>query len=748
MRTYFFQAVASIRHCACVCLLLPWLIACNLESDQPAAPAEKQIRHMLSYSFLEHLDEAELESADGITIEPRRVVVGDDERPAIFAHAPSTIRFTAIPVYADSKLRFGVGISSAPRRKTADGVRFAVLIEAQTGPAIEVWARVVDPQEKPEDRRWIDVEVDLDDYVGQTVDLLFKTEQRKNRSVDFSAWSLPILQSAGAQIDIESTPIRKWVLLKDLQISKAAQKFLVEPTSNVTLELAGQVTRKGPTPQPGPVEFVATVDGQPLFSRILRIPRRREIFVESIPLSQYAGREIELSLEIKFPDGKRQRMVSPKWLRSIVVEGEELPRRHATEGPNLLLVVVDTLRADHMSLYGYDRQTTPNLDRFAADSLVFTNAISQSSWTMPATASLLTGLYPTEHRVIEGQSLDLEFATIAERLQDIGFTTFGLSANPVVGKGEGFHQGFERFLHMPWLRAAPVNEIFQAFLEEHQDLRWFAYLHYIDPHDPYQAPDSAKRMFTQHYSSPYSQSPRFKKLVDAVNFGRGSMEFSDADFEYLRAAYDEEILYWDDQLGQLLEHMRQLDLLDNTVVIITSDHGEEFFDHGKMKHGPHLYDESVRVPLVFWAPGQISPGRLGQPVETRSLGQAALRLLDSEGFTDKAEELLAPRGRKLPAFSHTSHALLPDRRGRKAMASVQDDEWKFIAYVEDEIFELYDLLQDPGETTDLAQQMPVVRSRYQKLLDNWLSQTQSERAGALEASSETTEKLRALGYIQ
>ncbi len=737
--------------CAYLLLLLPLFAACNKAADGPMSSETSQVRHMMSYSLIEHLDEAELQSAQKTTIEARVVTAGGVERPAIFAHAPSTIRFKAIPILPDTSLHFGIGLADGPRKKKADGVRFVVQVEDEAGSASEVFARVINPHKHPQERRWTDVEVALGDFADRTVDLVFITDQRRTWNVDTSAWSFPILRSTGSQIDLSDFKIKKWNVLQDLHASRRTQRFQITPAKGASLELAGEIELRGARTKPPlePVDFAATIDGQSIFSKALRVSSRRVGFAESIPLDRFAERTVELSLEIKHRDVSSKRSVSARWLRTTVVQAEELPRSHASDGPNLLILLVDTLRADHLGLYGYERDTTPNLDRFAADSLVFTKAISQSSWTMPATASLLTGLSPLDHGVTDGQALAFEFETVAERLQEAGLTTFGLSANPIVGREEGFHQGFERFIHLPWLRADQVNELFSAFLEEHQDLRWFAYLHYIDPHDPYDAPESTKGVFTKDYKGPFSRRRQFNKLVESINFGWGEKPYTDRDIEYLRSAYDEEILFWDMEFGRLFEAMRQLGVLENTIIIVTSDHGEEFLDHGKLKHGLQLYNELIRVPLLIRAPGLVSPGRRKQPVETRNLIQAALGVMVPEGGSVGSKGLLAERpGRQIPAFSHTNHALLPDQKGRTTLVSVQDDEWKYITFVDHGRFELYNLQEDPSETVNYAQQRPEVSSRYQKLLERWFAQSRPTPTGASDASPETVEKLRALGYIQ
>ena len=738
------------RSSGCV-LLLSMLTGCGTATE-PADGDKPRIRHMSSYSFLDKLDDAELRSEPGVAITPRLVKAGGVERPALFTPAPSTVRFQAISIPPEARLTFSVGLMDGELKKSAAGVRFAVSIEGDA--ATEIWARAVEPRVRPEDRRWIDVELGLEDFAGRRVDLVLTTEGSNGES---SAWGLPILRSAGVSIDLESLPIRQWQVLEDLRPTGPPQILEIEPPAGVALELAGQIVPKltSPGAPTATVTFTARIDGRPLLAQTLSTSTRIKSFDQLIPFGDLAGSKVELSLEIEDHSGKDPSPATARWSKARFVHPDVVPRRHTSDGRNLLLVVIDTLRADHMSLYGYPRNTTPNLDRLAADSLVFTNAISQSSWTMPATASLLTGLYPPEHGVTDGQSLSPAFDTLAERLQAQGFTTFGLSANPIVGKNEGFDQGFERFLNLPRLRAGHLNEIFRGFLEEHRDLQWFAYLHYMDPHDPYDAPAPARGTFTEEPRSPSAQKVWFKEKVNAINFGRGEADLSDRDIADLHDAYDEEILYWDLEFGRLVDHMREIGLLDKTLIIVTSDHGEEFYDHGRLKHGMQLYDESVRVPLLFSAPGLLNPGLRERPVETRGVADAALSLLARQASAGPVDDLFGePSSRRAPAFSHTNHGLLPGQNRRTTLVSVQDDAWKYITSIDQEWSELYDLRLDPGETINSTQQQPEVSARYRGLLERWLAESRSARAdrdgvdSESTADPETEEKLRALGYIQ
>ncbi len=731
-------------------LLMLSSVSVFLACSRGSAGDPSKVRRMVSYSLLENLEQAEIRHPQNIVIEPRLVKAGDVQRPAIFAHAPSEIRFKSVRFYPGSRLGFGVGLNNWRLGTKADGVRFIVRLESVTRAPIELWSRTLNPEGMMEDRSWIDVDLDLGAHAGQVADLVLITDELENRAFDFSAWSLPVLRSDGAVSDLDELPVLREIRSTALDASASVQTIKI-PARGL-LELVGEGTRVpgGGTGATASATFSVRVDGEQIFTRSLRISGVAANFFQTLPLDDFAGETVELSLEIKKKSKADPRSFTAKWLRARLVEMSPTPRQHRSTGPNLLFVVVDTLRADHLSLYGYGRKTSPNLDGLASQSLIFDRAISQSSWTMPAVASLLTGLYPPEHGVKDGQHLESQFRTISEILQESGFTTFGVSANPVVGRQEGFHQGFERFVHLPFATAGDVNSIFQPFVEENRDLRWFGYLHYIDPHDPYRAPGLAGRVFTEGRENRFSSDRDFMKLWDAVNFGRGQMNFEESDLEYLRAAYDEEIRYWDSEFGALLDRLKTMGLLEDTVVIVTSDHGEEFLEHGKLKHGMQLYEESIWVPLIIWAPDMVKPGHREREVETLGIIHGALELMAVEGLDERSSEPWfspAPQ-RQRPTFSHTTHALLPDQKGRRVMASVRDAEWKFITYLDTDIFELYNLRDDPAEQFDEASKNPQVAARYRALLDRWLVSSKPLVTGEADLSEGNLEKLRALGYIQ
>ena len=287
--------------------------------------------------------------------------------------------------------------------------------------------------------------------------------------------------------------------------------------------------------------------------------------------------------------------------------------------PNIILVVIDTLRADHLSAYGYPRPTSPKLDALASSGVRFDRAYSVSSWTAPAVGSMLTGLNPSRHGLVDSQSrLSDGIRTLAEELGDLGYETAAFSANFVhVSPRTALDRGFSRFdvlsrategeeftfairgAHFRGYDAREVTEAVQSWIHAGPRAPFFLYVHYLDPHAGYQPPAELATFFAPQ---PYTG----KQGAAAEDIGKLVREHSHLpaeDLQHLIALYDAEIRFTDQQIGVLLDSIDGTGLRDNSVVVVTADHGEEFADHGGFFHGFTLYDEMLHVPLIVAARG-------------------------------------------------------------------------------------------------------------------------------------------------
>jgi arylsulfatase A-like enzyme len=329
-------------------------------------------------------------------------------------------------------------------------------------------------------------------------------------------------------------------------------------------------------------------------------------------LSAYEGREVTLELSadlLGLPDRYRKANLVA-WGPVTVSAAPAERRRH----PNVLFILVDTLRRDHLTPYGYSRNTSPEIARrIAKPGVVVEDAYSQAPWTLPSVVSLMTGREP-------GEILGSDLATygipdgispMAERMGKLGYATGGFLANPTLHAGAGFERGFATYYAPPadveWIRrhADSLNLHALPWLRAHQDRPFFLYVHYIDPHDPYDNPDivDGKSPFLPGYKGPVTG-----QWVHDVYTGYSQLPDPARDLSQIQALYDSEIHYADRYIGKLLATLSP-EVLQNTLIVFTADHGEEHHDHGGWKHGQALYDEQTHVPLLLRWDGHFPAGR-------------------------------------------------------------------------------------------------------------------------------------------
>ncbi len=422
--------------------------------------------------------------------------------------------------------------------------------------------------------------------------------------------------------------------------------------------------------------------------------------------------------------------------------------------PNIVVVLADTLRADHMSLYGYRRATTPVADRLARESFVFERARAQAGCTFPSVNALFTSRYPFDfNRQGELQmGIPERFPTLAQVLEAHGYATAAVSTSPIVrvsasdaNPNGGFGAGFQVFDEsVLWNAAEAVNRRAEAVLPDLPE-PFFLYLHYMDPHDPYAPPASHRRRFARQYDGHDFIAAGDINPIAKMLFADGpEIELTDADVRHLVDLYDDEILYFDTQLAELLQILEDRGLLQRTLLVVTSDHGEEFFEHDQVGHCRGVWDTLTRVPLLLRVPGLEGGSRISSPVQLVDLLPTLLDLanlsaagLDLEGVS--LRPLLEGRS------PTRSFAFADQSRYRAA----DDGRWQLVLDGVSSITTLFDLVEDPLAQRDLfAAGRPEV-DRLGDALNGWLQDTGQwvEFDKALAASRAKEEQLRELGYL-
>jgi arylsulfatase A-like enzyme len=417
--------------------------------------------------------------------------------------------------------------------------------------------------------------------------------------------------------------------------------------------------------------------------------------------------------------------------------------------PNILLISIDALRADHLSSYGYDRLTSPGLDALAARGTRFSHAFANTHGTPPSHTTLLSSLYQETHRVGFGNrattggdhAIPDEVELVQEILQRSGWRTVAVTGGGYMSAEFGYARGFDFFSD----RARGVQEgartLLEALIESGKNDRpVFALLHTYQVHSPYAPPEGFDRLFGEYAGN---IEPTNEALI-AVQ-GEADRKLERTDFDYLESLYDGEIRYTDGVLDQLFSDLGEAGFLENTVVIVTSDHGEEFGDHGGLLHGGKLFDELLRVPLIVSGVG------------------IALGVVDPAlvSFVDIAPTILSIAG--LPVPDSMEGRNLFDRSRSTGWAEqkvfaqygdqlycVRTPRWKLIHRPRNDGVQLYDLQRDPGERRNIRKRHPELTLRLLGEIETWRStRPQLDFAPRLteELSIEKIEELRALGYV-
>ena len=435
------------------------------------------------------------------------------------------------------------------------------------------------------------------------------------------------------------------------------------------------------------------------------------------------------------------------------------------EDLNVLLIVVDTLGAEHVGAYGGGART-PNIDRLARDGVRFDDAIATAPWTQPSIASLFTSLMPTRHGVVKlNSTLDEAPVTLAEAVREQGLRTHGVISHILMLPKHGYAQGFDTYdtrgaRGHDELSSEVVSDAAIEWLDQVGDERFFLFAHYFDPHYLYR--HHADYAHTEAYEGPVRPSMPIWELRDM----RATL--ADDDIDYLVGLYHEEIAFTDHHIGRLLDRVEALGLDQNTLVVFTADHGEEFMGHGWIGHTRTLYDELVRVPLIVRLPGVLEPELVTSPVSLLDVAPTIVSLLGApwpdawEGralwSADEVGHAAAYDGRFV--FSEVSYG--PKTKAQKKQAAEKQahktalilGNLKLIHDQLEERWEIYERDADPGEQNDLWKSMSIpMANRVAPLIERLEAFEEAlanpaRAADSVDAGEAELEELRKLGYLR
>jgi arylsulfatase A-like enzyme len=436
----------------------------------------------------------------------------------------------------------------------------------------------------------------------------------------------------------------------------------------------------------------------------------------------------------------------------------------------VLLISIDTCRADHLSLYGYQRETSPTLERLATDGVVFDQAFVQVTDTVPSHASLFTSRYPFVHGTANGVALRDEFVTLAEVLGQNGLGTAAfVSGYTMTAAESGLDQGFQTYddeltrLGGPTARlpnerpAEQTAERALAWLEQHAAEPFFLFVHFFDPHGAYQPPEPYDRMFEietpEPFLLPMSRIPPYARIGE------------ETDANVYISRYDGEIRYVDDQIARLVDALERHGVLDDTLIVVIADHGESLTEHGFFfAHGWRLFEPSMHVPLVFRYPAGLPRGhRVDGIAQSIDVMPTLLELLgiDAPAEVDGVSLIPLIHGREPMlnpyALAKTTKALtylnLELDRNLHDHYAIRTREWKYLHGEDGLTFALFDLVSDPGEALNIAPNEVARVTELRQLLLHVLETHQVDPSEFLQPLEDDDrrrleERLRSLGYIQ
>ena len=728
--------------------------------------------------------------------------VDDRDRIAsLHAPAPTTMTWRGLETRGPARLSFGTGHLRKEVMDRESPVTFVVEGLDEAAGETEyttLFDRTLAPAELG-DRPWLlrhELELPARELARWT--LRFRTEAPGVPAVTaaWATWFGPVLRSTPREVAGEDHPVRQQVVAKDLVADLAEAEVLEEvaddpvqasafdaafevpvlggrrslvaatapsrvrwqlevPEGGVLDFAVGMDTERGWQKPGDGMTFAVEVDGERVWS--LRIDPHHVVNdrgwqLADVDLSPWAGRTVQLDLVTEPGDDASNDVGG--WASLRLLSRRSSRRLARGERPNVILVVMDTLRADRFGCYGNPNDLTPRMDAVAARGLVFSDARTVASYTWPSTASIFTGLYPHAHGVLgNGQAWLVDRAeTLAELFSDAGYTTGAFVANPLIGPPGNFQQGFETFVNAPAIRARALNERVGHWLTGREEAALFTYVHYFDVHNPYNAPPGFE---PEELRPGYSQ----RDVASPPHLARA---FPDEAWDEQQLAnfnlenngnfrdYDGEVLYQDTALGELLDDFAARGLLEDAVVILMSDHGEEFYEHGYPFHGPNLYDESLRVPLILtgYGPSAVEPGVVERPVHVTDILPT---LCEMTGVPTPEADLhghsLLGRGGDEPHYFLSMNGEEVGVEGMTEKLSVLLPPWKLVETPVSERVELYKLDDDPGELNDLAELEPDIRDRLRDRLEAWLTDALEEGAADTGISPEQAWWLQQLGYM-
>ena len=517
-------------------------------------------------------------------------------------------------------------------------------------------------------------------------------------------------------------------------------------------------------------DFVVLVDEgdgeQRVFSEMLPRSEPNHWLPRDVDLSRFAGKTVRLTFATGRVEGGRPRAeqhVLPLWGNPILVD-----RAAVSEQPDIILISIDCLRADHLSAYGYARKTSPHLDAFAQEATLFETTIAASSYTLPTHAAMLTGLPPSLHGAILGRAIAPSVPYAPESLARSGYRTTGIVAAPFLSQSYGFHRGFHTYRATGGRAALIIDQAIELF-DEGRGQPQFFFLHLFDLHWPYSPPEAFRTRFGER------PDDITELLQHVLKRGPPTGRFQ---VEQATALYDAELAYVDEQLQRFFDALKSSGVWGRSLIIVTADHGEAFYEHENWDHGrqwrhekPGLYEEIVHVPLIVKWPGERPSERIARKIPNHvSQMDISPTILEAAGIESATRWATGLRrwvegdtGRDEPARNTITEIVSSHRdRGAGLQIALRDQDTKYIATFRADTVaeihgtapvreELYDLRNDPREQRNLLEEDDALPDPFRAALRSYLKSARSlapTAEGDVVPDEKLLEELRSLGYVE
>jgi arylsulfatase len=573
----------------------------------------------------------------------------------------------------------------------------------------------------------------------------------------------------------DSSPVRLLdltppALVAPVELSNETRKALtIDLASRVELDVSfpdspilsfaiGASSRDRPTLLV-PVVFRVLVDETEVFREVLRRSQGEEWFSRVVDLAPWSGSSARVVLEAIRGEGGIEGAVEhvvAHWAGPIVRSRHQPPERKA-----LILISIDCLRADHVGAYGYPRPTTPNLDAFARESTLFRNAMAVSSYTLPTHASMLTGLPPSLHGAAARSRISSVVDTLPELLAAEGFRVQGLVSGPFLAPTYGFADGFDTY-RLSSSRAEGLVDQALVLLDDGAGFRQFLFLHLFDVHAPYSPPEE----FIEHFGKRPVDVSELHSMIETRSPPESKFEIEQA-----MNLYDAEIAYVDRELGRFFGELRQRGLFDSSLIVVTADHGEAFYEHGAWEHGrpwqdrgPRMFEEIVHVPLLVKPPDNARGGAVIEEVVSQA--DVFATFLEAAGLPGEgpwARSLLRPRADGEIGWALSEFIATPRGGGATLEVALRRGNLKYRAVYRASTIEqlyhasaaeeaLHDLAEDPHERHNLLPADERAAAAPREAVSRYLQVAREHRAASVEEGlnldPELLRDLESLGYIE